>query len=267
MPKKPSSFAEAAKAFLRNPLGLIGLFIVFVYAQAGFVTTLFNDLTETERAPLIYFLVLFPVVVLGTFAWLVSRHSSKLFGPRDFRDDASYLEVVRMSAGITAPLVAAKAKVGGDISENEINRVVDAVVEASRPRERQADHEWVRRILWVDDLPENNVYERRAFEALGYKFALALTTDDAMRQLEKSRFAAIISDMARNEGPREGFVLLQRLRAQGDDTPVYFYVGSAIAERKREARELGGQGCTDNPEELFQMVTRGMTDRVVEAAG
>jgi hypothetical protein len=37
--------------------------------------------------------------------------------------------------------------------------------------------------------------------------------------LEKKRFDAIISDMGRKEGPREGYVLLEALRAQGDQTP------------------------------------------------
>src|SRR5215207_3488799 len=35
------------------------------------------------------------------------------------------------------------------------------------------------RVLWVDDRPENNIYERRSLEALGIGFTLSTSTEDA----------------------------------------------------------------------------------------
>ena len=63
-------------------------------------------------------------------------------------------------------------------------------------------------MLWVDDRPENNVYERQAFEEQGLHFRLALSTEEALQILKQEKFAAIISDMGRKEGPKEGYVLL-----------------------------------------------------------
>jgi CheY-like chemotaxis protein len=114
---------------------------------------------------------------------------------------------------------------------------------------------WRRHILWVDDRPDNNVYERRALEALGITFTLALSTNEALDILGKHRFGAIISDMGRKEGPKEGYVLLDALRARGDRTPFIIYAGSNSPRHKREAEQHGGQGCTSNPQELLQMVT------------
>lgn len=110
-------------------------------------------------------------------------------------------------------------------------------------------------ILWVDDRPENNVYERKAFESVGFEFTLSLNTKDALDQLSRQEFCAVISDMGRREGPREGYVLLDEMRRRGDKTPLFFYAASNAPEHKRETKEHGGQGCTNNSNELFEMVT------------
>ena len=112
------------------------------------------------------------------------------------------------------------------------------------------------RVLWVDDRPDNNIAQRQAGEALGLTFTLALSTTDALEQLSQQQFAAIISDMGRKEGPREGYVLLDTLRQRSDPTPFFIYAGSDAPEHRRETFEHGGQGCTNNAQELFMMVNR-----------
>jgi CheY-like chemotaxis protein len=116
----------------------------------------------------------------------------------------------------------------------------------------QAD--WRKQILWVDDRPDNNIYERRAFESLGVTFVLALSTKEALDVLSARRFGAILSDMGRKEGPREGYALLDALRSRGDQTPFFIYAGSNSPRHKREAEARGAQGSTNNAQELFEMV-------------
>lgn len=41
-----------------------------------------------------------------------------------------------------------------------------------------------KRILWVDDRPENNVYERNILEKYGLVFSLALSTQQALHYME-----------------------------------------------------------------------------------
>ncbi len=204
--------------------------------------------------PLIYFLVLFPVLVLGVFGWLVSKHSGKLFAPGDFKNEDNY---VKMQLSAVASLTAASAKnhLGtSEISEFEIQRIVEVVLNARSPENRQ--HNALQpRILWVDDNPDNNVYERQAFEAVGLSLTLAMSTNEALVEISHQQFAAIISDMGRREGPREGYVLLDGLRKRGDTTPFFIYAASNAPEHKRETLEHGGQGCTNNGQELFGMVT------------
>jgi CheY-like chemotaxis protein len=124
---------------------------------------------------------------------------------------------------------------------------------------REAADEWRRRILWVDDRPGNNAFEREVFESFGLEFDLALSTDEALGRLRRSRYGAIISDMGRNEGPREGYRLLEAVRAFDKATPFFIYAGSNAPQYKREAVERGAQGSTNIANELVEMVTQALS--------
>lgn len=250
-------FVEAAKGLARNPLGIIALFIVLVYGFASLVTAFASSFTPAERIPLVYFLIFFPVVVLGVFTWLVSKHSGKLFAPSDFKNEDNY---VRMQLAAVASLTAATAKDAASGSPSDLQGIVDLVRNAT-PARKKDDDGWRNHVLWVDDRPENNVLERQAFESLGLRFTLALNTDQALSLLENNTYAAIISDMGRKEGPREGYVLLDALRKRDDTTPFFIYAGSNAPEHKREAKEHGGQGSTNRAQELFQLVTKAVIQR------
>ncbi len=254
MPDSLNTFGDTAKSLARNPLGIIALFLVLVYGLAAMVITFGPKLEASERPPLVWFLVVFPVLVLGVFTWLVSCHSGKLFAPADFKNEDNY---VKMQLAAVASLTAATAKGAGPASESELHGIVE-VVRGAKPAPNGAADSWRNRILWVDDRPENNAHERSAFEALGLRFTLSLSTDNALELLRSSRFAVIISDMGRKEGPREGYKLLDALRERGDMTPLVFYAGSNSPEHKRETEKHGGQGCTNNPQELFRLVMAAM---------
>src|SRR5262245_26961178 len=86
-PHSLSDFGNTARDLSRSPLGILALFIVLVYALAALVVTLGSRLTPAERKPLVWFLALFPLCVLLMFGWLVSRHSTHLYAPKDFRDE------------------------------------------------------------------------------------------------------------------------------------------------------------------------------------
>lgn len=251
------SFEQTAKGLSRNPLGIIALFIVLVYGVAGLVTTFGDSFTQNERIPLIWFLVLFPVLVLIVFAWLVSKHSQQLFSPSDFRNEENY---VKMQMTAVASLTAASSKTNSPATDVDITRIVDSVIQ-SLPTKTQETNDWHNRVLWVDDRPENNVYERKAFESVGLRFTLACSTQEGLKFIEQCKFAAIISDMGRKEGSREGYVLLDAIRRQGDHTPFFIYAGSNLPEHKQETLEHDGQGTTNNPQELYRMVMKSVVTR------
>jgi CheY-like chemotaxis protein len=110
-------------------------------------------------------------------------------------------------------------------------------------------------ILWVDDRPSNNIHERQALEALGVTFVLATSTDEAFEKLTRQSFDVIISDMGRPPDTRAGYTLLDKLRAGGNRTPFIIYAGSRAPEHRAESMRRGALGCTNRPDELFEMVT------------
>lgn len=253
-----ANFAETATGFTKSPLGIIALFIVLVYGFASLVVGFGNGLRE-HITPLIYFMLFFPVIVFIGFLWLVAKHHTKLYGPTDFRDDESFTIAGIASAASLTAASAKRADNSAGITEAQLREIVNIVAGARRQSKREKARN---RILWVDDRPENNVYERQAFEAQGIEFSLALSTGEALELIKTYRFAAIISDMGRKEGPQEGYVLLDKLRSSGDKTPFMIYAASNLPEHKNMARDRGAIGSTNRAEELFQTVMRAIANEI-----
>jgi CheY-like chemotaxis protein len=109
-------------------------------------------------------------------------------------------------------------------------------------------------VLWVDDNPSNNRYERAALEALGIQFTISTTTEDALERIRAKAYDVIISDMGRPPDNRAGYTLLDEKRELGDRAPFIIYAGSNRPEHKAEARRRGALGSTNDPQELFQLV-------------
>lgn len=118
-----ANFGTTAKSLSRNPLGIIALFIVLIYGFAALTLGFNSQLEVGERAPLIWFLVAFPVVVLGLFGWLVSQHYEKLYAPGDYRSDEAFLKKKEITERHTAELLAGQ--------EQLIARVRDTIKEFS----------------------------------------------------------------------------------------------------------------------------------------
>lgn len=251
-----ADFGTTAKSLSRNPLGIIALFIVLVYGLACLVLITGGSMSPPERLPIIYFLIVFPFVVLGVFTYLVAYRAGQLFAPGDFKNEETYLELQKMSLSAVASLTAANQTKNQDRATTKSVKIEDVVRSVENVVALVQTGTENPLVLWVDDNPDNNVYERQALEAIGIRFFLSENTADALNALSRQSFGAIISDMGRSEGPREGYALLDALRARGDDTPFFIYASSNAEEHRRETREHGGQGCTNDGQELFEMVTK-----------
>lgn len=89
-------FLNNAKGLTKNPLGIIALFVSLIYGFACLVlsSSIKNLVTPEERLPLIWFIILFPVIILSAFVFLVIYHHTKLYAPSDFRGDDSFIKVL-----------------------------------------------------------------------------------------------------------------------------------------------------------------------------
>lgn len=142
---------------------------------------------------------------------------------------------------------------GRQVTETEVAGFANKIVTAKSLFETNSDS--ANTILWVDDKPNNNVHERKALALIGFKFDLALSTRDALDLLRNNKYVAIISDMGRVEGPREGYALLKEVRKFDDKTPFFIYAGSNLPEHQREALAKGAQGSTNRSSELIDLIT------------
>ncbi|MBR0735409.1 TIR domain-containing protein [Bradyrhizobium liaoningense] len=150
----------------------------------------------------------------------------------------------------------AKGRPGAPTTASEGHKVA-AFSHASnviRSEEPQKKSTKLKRVLWVDDRPDNNVYERRAMEAYNVEFELAETTGEALAKLRKTQFDAIISDMGRPPDAQAGYTLLNSLRSSGNLTPFFIYAGSNSPEHLRLALSKGAQGSTNRANILINEV-------------
>nr|WP_319570125.1 response regulator [uncultured Draconibacterium sp.] len=254
MSKEITGFAKNAIGFSKSPLGIIALFIVLVYGFATIAASFGNNFKE-HLTPLVLFIVLFPVLVFFGFLWLVSKHYDKIYGPSDFKNEENFFKMKMYSV---ASLAIASAKqtdntISNEIKTQQLNSLVELVSKIDLSKHKR-DLNNRPRILWVDDRPENNVYERKAFEAQGIEISIALSTNEAIERLLSNNFSAIISDMGRKEGAEEGYVLLDKVRDSGNSIPYFIYAGSNSLEHKRMALERGAQGSTNDARELYEMI-------------
>ena len=143
---------------------------------------------------------------------------------------------------------------GRQVTNDEVTGFVNQLVAARTLFETNSDVS--NTILWVDDRPDNNIYERNALKLIGFEFDLALSTTEALKLLKEKKYSAIISDMGRVEGPEEGYVLLKEVRKTDKVTPYFIYAGSNSQEHKREAQEKGAQGSTNRSSDLIELITK-----------
>ncbi len=113
-------------------------------------------------------------------------------------------------------------------------------------------------VLWVDDNPSNNEYERQALKALGVRFTLAESTSQALELIQKQEFDSIISDFKRRDDPKGAYTLLAELRRNGNEIPFIIYSGLATPDLEADAKRWGALGETDRPTTLFELVIQSL---------
>jgi CheY-like chemotaxis protein len=157
----------------------------------------------------------------------------------------------------TSPLVCSYlvAYPVGTGSTKEIASLVNQAVTPQTIRMLQGTS-----ILWVDDMPSNNTFERQALEALGVHFTICTSTEDALKELKGKAFDAIISDMGRPPDARAGYTLLEAIQKIGIHTPFIIYSkGANKPENQEEARKRGAYATAVGPQKLFTIIIKLLT--------
>lgn len=120
-----------------------------------------------------------------------------------------------------------------------------------------------KRILWVDDHPENNGSLQAALADQGFEIQNALTTEAALQLYAPSLFDFVISDMARGMDRTAGLSIAKNIKQK--DPAQKFAIYSGVNNAKR----LAGQeeACdvdliTASPIELMSFLKAGIGVKV-----
>jgi CheY-like chemotaxis protein len=219
-----------------------------------------NSIRLLEAIAVVLQAVCWPVLVLLIIFYFATplRKFIENIGEFSFKAGPTGLEASAKRAQIEAAalLGAASANKMGDQSpenaKESAREIADVVGQAVDPR--RASRLDRAHVLWVDDRPSNNVYERRSMEAMGIRFNISTSTEEALDKLRVGKYDAVISDMSRPPDNRAGYTLLDEMHQLGIRVPFVIYAGSNRPEHKAEAQARGAAGSTNRPQELFQLV-------------
>lgn len=107
-------------------------------------------------------------------------------------------------------------------------------------------------IVWADDKPLNNQFERLAFASAGIFCDSYTTNDDTKKALDRAKYDLVISDIGRDGRAETGWDLLPDVKRR--NIPFVFYTMGITDELQSEAKAEGAAGITENPDELTQLV-------------
>ena len=125
---KVKNFGSTAKSLSRNPLGIIALFIVLVYAIAGVVISMAKpDFYSNPLHPSVIFLSVFPLCVLVVFAFLVAKHHNKLYSPEDYENQEHFLSTFHSKSPVRGDSgIATSDSSEYELSDSESSTLDDA---------------------------------------------------------------------------------------------------------------------------------------------
>lgn len=128
-----------------------------------------------------------------------------------------------------------------------------AAADELRSRVSSLDQVTIKRALWVDDEPDNNVYETLTLTRLGV-FVTNTTSNDAARlYLARIHFDLVITDLGREGTTDNGFVLVDELHTTRPQLPIVVYTANADRYRA-ELQGAGACAVADQPAPLIDAV-------------
>src|SRR5262249_7936245 len=123
-----------------------------------------------------------------------------------------------------------------------------------------------RRIVWLDDTPENNSELMTELSSAGAQVEVATDTESAVELLSNVPPDLLISDVGRGERSDAGVDDLEQLRSDGQyDGPVVFYTARVTGKRRARAKDLKAQGIFSGEDELIRAIYEALPARPVEA--
>lgn len=106
------------------------------------------------------------------------------------------------------------------------------------------------RVLWVDDHPENNAWERELLRSLGVVVVPVESTRSALACLEAEPFDVVLSDINRDHESDNGIDGAMQIHRMVPTLPIVFYTQNLTSPRILEP----ASGITTEPNELIHLI-------------
>jgi len=138
MTNQVTEFLDKAKGLTRNPLGIIALFVSLIYGFACLVlsTSIGNLHGQEERLPLIWFIILFPLLILGAFTYLVIYHHKKLYAPSDYKDEKNFVNAFIGNKDVSSDLEKVNIQLKSLTNEKDNTNLIESINNISAEIER-----------------------------------------------------------------------------------------------------------------------------------
>lgn len=119
----------------------------------------------------------------------------------------------------------------------------------------------VRRVLWVDDIPENNTLLVEQLIEANVKVDQAISTEQAVKLISANRYDVIVTDMGRVEGKSyvadSGVVLTRKVKELSPNTPVLVFTsGKGARMHGSAAMEAGARLITASGTRLISALNQ-----------
>jgi CheY-like chemotaxis protein len=106
-------------------------------------------------------------------------------------------------------------------------------------------------ILWADDHPEGNKYERALLEGLGVRVHVVTTSKAAEDALRSSVFTLVITDLKREGNDLEGLAFVDRTWNERTYRWTIAYTGTDQTDQSTPAHLFG---ITNRPDHLMHLI-------------
>lgn len=197
-----------------------------------------------------------PIVV----AWLVAKFAPVI---RDFLANISEGSVKAFGIEANAKRNAAVQIVKADLKRNALElgqqtnlqfltraensiRYADAITHIMPLKELKG-----KRLLWIDEDPDDTFYERSALTELGLQIDVQPNADHAFRALGEQKYHVVVFVDAQAVASNERIAVVERLKAR--EIPYVVYLARPYLDKK-DVNLIGAYGFAENTSDLLLFV-------------
>lgn len=215
---------------IKNPLSVIAIFAGLAEV-AG--TAVLPFVADANQLIYIWFLMLFPTLLVVLFFLTLNFNPKVLYAPSDFRDESNYMEIFRPSS--TSERLA---KLDEEVEESTEEETADAVTSGddSPIQEEQiiSSHQAILDRMRKDPRSRYMLAENLIIDKLSSEFQIPARREVALsRQYGRHLFDAVFED-------KRGPIIVE----------IKFLSGSTYARRMRETIERMRQALSSLPDSI-----------------